>query len=66
MKKNIGLWDRLFRLSIGIVLLAFAWWQSSWIAFGIALFTFYEALAGWCIVYQIIGKNTCPIDRKKK
>lgn len=65
MKKNIGLRDRLLRLAIGILLLAFAWWQSSWIALGFALFTFYEALAGWCIYYQIIGKNTCPIDTKK-
>lgn len=65
MKKNIGTPDRLLRLSIGIALLVFAWWQNSWIALAAAIFTFYEALAGWCILYQILGKNSCPINRDK-
>lgn len=62
MKKNIGTLDRLLRLGIGILLLIFAWWQASWIALAFALFTFYEALIGWCAFYQLIGKNTCPIN----
>lgn len=66
MKKNIGTFDRLIRLLFAVLLLAFAWWQSSWIALGFSLFTFYEALAGWCIFYQMIGKNSCPIDQNKK
>lgn len=61
MKKNIGFWDRILRFSIGLALLALAWWWSSWIVLGFALFTFYEALASWCILYQIIGKNSCPL-----
>lgn len=66
MKKNIGTFDRLIRLAIGIILLAYAWWQSSWIALAAALFTFYEALAGWCILYQLIGKSSCPINQDKQ
>jgi hypothetical protein len=66
MEKNIGTVDRLMRLFIGILLLAFAWWQSSWIALALALFTFYEAFASWCLFYQILGKNTCPMNRRKK
>lgn len=66
MKKNIGTPDRLLRFAIGLALLAFAWWQSSWIALAFAIFTFYEALAGWCILYQIIGANSCPLDQNKK
>lgn len=65
MKSNIGLPDRLWRLLAGIALLAFAWWQSSWIALLAALFVFYEVLAGWCVLYQILGKNTCPISHSK-
>lgn len=65
MKKNIGTPDRLLRFSIGVALLIFAWWQSSWVALALALFTFYEAFAGWCVLYQILGKNTCPINRDK-
>lgn len=64
MKKNIGTTDRIIRLSIGIIFLIIAWWESSWIALGIAIFTLYEAFASWCLFYQIIGKNSCPIDRQ--
>lgn len=65
MKKNIGTGDRIMRFILGLLLLLFAWWQSSWIAFGLALFTFYEALASWCIFYQILGKSSCPTTRDK-
>lgn len=65
MKKNIGTTDRIIRFVLGLLLLGFAWWQSSWIALGLALFTFYEALASWCVLYQILGKNSCPITRDK-
>ncbi len=64
MSKNIGTKDRLIRLSIAIFLFIFAWWQSSWIALLFALFTLYEALASWCVFYQLIGKNSCPINHK--
>lgn len=65
MKSNIGFNDRLLRLLAGVALLAFAWWQSSWIALLVALFIFYEVLAGWCAFYQLIGKNTCPLPEAK-
>jgi hypothetical protein len=64
MKKNIGQIDRLVRLSIGIAFLGYAIWDKSWIAAAFALFTFYEAAASWCILYQILGKNSCPLDKK--
>lgn len=66
MKKNIGTADRLIRAAIGIFLLALAWWLASWILLAFALFTFYEAFASWCVLYQIVGKNSCPIDPGKK
>lgn len=65
-EKNIGATDRIIRLIFGIVLLAYAWWQSSWIPLVLALFTLYEAFASWCVVYQLIGKNTCPLHQKNK
>jgi len=66
VKKNIGINDRILRLTFGLILLAFAWWQSSWIALAFAIFSFYEALASWCAFYQLIGKNSCTIDRHDK
>jgi hypothetical protein len=65
MKSNIGKADRLSRLALAIVLLFYAYWQGSWIAFGFSIFTFYESWAGWCAFYQLIGRNTCPISKDR-
>ncbi|MDP1835429.1 MAG: DUF2892 domain-containing protein [Chlamydiales bacterium] len=66
MKKNIGTLDRILRLSIGLLLLLYAWWMPSWIALIFALFCLFEAVASWCLFYQIIGKNSCPINTPKE
>ena len=65
IKKNIGTKDRLIRFAISLLLFALAYWQSSWIALAFALFTLFESLFSWCIYYQLIGKSSCPINRKK-
>ena len=67
MTKNIGTFDRIVRLIIGVIFVVFAVVVTAalWvkIALGIlALFCFYEVLASWCLFYQLIGKNTCPIE----
>jgi len=66
MTKNIGLNDRLLRAFFGILLLILAWWLSSWIILAFAVFCFYEAVASWCAFYQLIGKNSCTINRNDK
>lgn len=66
MKKNLGTFDRIVRLIFGLLLLLYAWWQVSWIALIFALFTFYEAFASWCIIYQLLGINRCPLNQNKK
>lgn len=63
MKKNIGARDRLLRAVFGLLLLGFAWWTQSWLLLGGALFCFYEALASWCLLYQLLEKSSCPIDK---
>jgi len=65
MNRNIGKTDRLMRLILAILLLAYGYLQGSWIALGFSLFTFYEVWAGWCAFYQLIGKNSCPLARNK-
>jgi hypothetical protein len=65
MKKNIGTKDRILRLIIAILLFGYAFWEGSWIAFAAGVFTLLESLFSWCILYQIMGKSTCPIHRKK-
>jgi hypothetical protein len=59
LRKNIDTSGRLIRLAIALLLLGYAWWAHSWIALGFSLFTFYEALAGWCVVLWLLGKNAC-------
>jgi hypothetical protein len=65
MKKNIGIADRLWRLGLGVLFLFLSWWYASWVAFAIALFMFYQAMTSWCVLYQLVGKNSCPIDRDR-
>lgn len=66
MGKNLDSSGRVLRGAIAFILLFLAWWASSWLLFAASLFTFYEALAGWCAFYALIGKNSCPIDKRKK
>jgi hypothetical protein len=61
MTRNIGTKDRLIRLAIALLLLVLAWAESSWIALFFGLFTLFEVFSSWCIFYQLIGKNSCPI-----
>jgi hypothetical protein len=58
--KNIGLTDRVLRGMIAVLLLALAWTTGSWIVFFISLFVFFETFASWCVLYQILGKSSCP------
>lgn len=61
MKKNLSTQGRLLRLGIAIILFGLAWFYWSWILLGFGLFTLYEAVASWCILYQIFGINSCSI-----
>jgi hypothetical protein len=71
MKKNIGSLDRLLRLCLGLGLCLLVLLSSVSLGLKIliillALFTIFEALVGWCGLYALIGKNTCPIQYEKK
>ena len=61
-KKNIGMYDRILRLAIGLGLIVYGYFYS-YISILIGLFTLYEALASWCILYQLLGINTCPLKK---
>lgn len=68
MKKNIGSADRLVRLGIGTLFVAasiyVAWQINPWlglIPLVIGAFLVYEAAIGWCALYALLGKNTCPV-----
>lgn len=61
MQANIGNADRALRLGLGTLLLALAAYFKSLFILLIALFTLYQAVVGWCVLYQLMGKNSCPI-----
>lgn len=59
---NIGASDRLIRLGLGVVLFVWAIRSDlSPILFFASGFCIFEAIFSWCGLYQIMGKNTCPI-----
>jgi hypothetical protein len=64
LPKNIDNTGRWIRCAIGILLLGFAYWKMSWILLILALFVLFESLMSWCVVYHILGKNSCPIKKK--
>ena len=66
LRKNINTSGRIIRLVLAILLLIYAYWKMSWIALIAALFVLFESLMSWCIIYQLLGKSSCPIEKKNK
>jgi hypothetical protein len=71
MEKNIGYNDRLARLILGLCAIVAAFFIAvkvnmiaGIIVALLGVFTIYEALVGWCIIYKIMGINTCPIKSR--
>lgn len=66
MKKNVHPLERVFRIILGVGLIAFALVgvESTWGFIGfVPLIT---GLMGWCPLYQVMGHSTCPIHTKLK
>lgn len=59
--RNIGAVGRLTRFAMAIALTVCAYLFQSWIFLGLALFVYFEALKGWCIVNHLLGRNECQI-----
>lgn len=59
MKQNVGGFDRILRIAVGLVLIALAatgtvgWW--GWLGV-VPLLT---GVVGWCPPYAMLGLNTC-------
>lgn len=61
--KNIGKPDRLLRAVLGVALLLWTI-TTSWnpILIFLSGFCLFESIFSWCTFYQLIGKNTCPVE----
>jgi hypothetical protein len=71
MKKNIGTADRVVRMVIGIILIGIVFIVPVFgimkiVLLVIGLFSLFQAFAGWCLLYQFMGKNTCPVQGVEK
>lgn len=69
MPKNVGIVDRVVRIVIGVVLIAYAiplgfpvtgWNWVGWVGV-VPLIT---GIFGMCPAYRLIGLSTCPIQAK--
>lgn len=70
MSANVGGIDRVVRIVIGLVLIAYAipvgfpatgWNWVGWIG----IVPILTAVAGYCPAYTIVGLSTCPISAKR-
>lgn len=59
MKKNLNMCGRVLRGVVGVALLVYAAWTHSWWMGFLGLFVCFEAVAGWCAVRQLFGKDSC-------
>ena len=68
MSANIGMLDRVARVVIGLVMIAYAiplgFAPSSWNWLGwIGVIPIVTAIFGFCPLYTVLGLSTCPAKR---
>ena len=65
MLKNVGNTDKLIRLVLGLLIIIIAgYYQSWWALLGVVLVI--TGLTRTCMIYRLIGVNTCKMDSKDK
>jgi len=57
-KCNVGLVDRIVRVSLGLVLIALGVYFNTWWG-AIGVIPLVTAAIGWCPVYRSVGMTTC-------
>ena len=65
MKINVGNFDRVIRIVIGLTLLSLPLWlESPWRWLGlIGMMPLFTGLAGRCPRYRLLGLNTCRVRK---
>lgn len=60
MKQNVGKTDRIIRVVVGaaLVILLPGWWKA------LGAVVLLTGLIGWCGLYTLLGKSTCPVSKK--
>lgn len=68
MQKNIGTFDRLFRIVVGLSLLSLLFFlegNARWFGL-IGLIPLGTAMISNCPLYTLVGFSTCPLKNKDK
>lgn len=66
--KNLGKWDRLFRVLLGLAVLSLLLADIGdlhWLGV-LGLIPIASALIGWCPVYQLFGIYTSPDEPRRR
>ncbi len=68
MKANIGTTDKAMRISIGLILMMAGIVASIGTTFTVILmttgfFTLMTSVFGFCLLYRLIGINTCKMEK---
>ena len=64
VKKNIGSTDRILRIIVGLVLIAFGFYYQTWWG-AIGIIPLATALINWCPAYVPFGISTCKTEETK-
>ncbi len=70
MTANVGMIDRVIRVVVGILLIAFAlrlgFPETGWNWVGwIGVVPILTAIFGYCPAYSLLGLSTCPLTRSQ-
>ncbi|MBC8183880.1 DUF2892 domain-containing protein [candidate division KSB1 bacterium] len=63
MKCNVGKGDKIFRVVVGVVIIALGFYFKSWWG-AVGLIPLMTAALGWCPAYLPFKASTCKVDEK--
>jgi Protein of unknown function (DUF2892) len=58
MKQNVGSIDRIFRMVLGLIIIAWGFYSQNWLG-AIGLVPLATAFMRWCPAYLPFGISTC-------
>jgi len=63
MNKNVGSFDRMFRIILGVVIIAIGLYYKNWWG-AVGIVPLFTAMIGWCPPYALLGINTCGVKQQ--
>ncbi len=62
MEKNVGGIDRALRIILGVMIIAAGVYYKSWWGL-IGLVILLTGILGKCMLYELLGVNTCKVEK---